>query len=575
MGRLGKRKLASLFLVLLIAAVAAALLAGAGVGGYYAFASWRAKDLAKKARVNFENKNYRMAWLQISSAREMSPDSPEVLRVSGLIEAAIGRASALDYYDKLGRSAELTPEDLLARAEVATRFGNDRQFIEAIGALEKSGNSKGTGNLRAMRRLRSGDIDNAVAEARLAITQTDYPALKLMLARLLEQRYGLELSASRTPGSEAQVASREITGIVNSLLDTPLKSDALAFGLVQVQAPPETRAAWAEAAMSDLRADNPALLPGATAMLTSGKKNAADINKLLRLVFDAAPLDRRAAYCLWLTGAGMPKEALTLLTAQEAGESTAAFGARTEALFALNNPEAVLAACESGGNMDEDVKLSAKARAEYALGRGMQSGAKSLADAMKVAARARRLVLMLPSVDQLGAGNVADQTITELCGDPALVDYALPIARDRLSRRGKASMLAQAFDRAKTASPSSTAVQDYDRYQRLLKGESVDLSQTAAAMAANPADQNLRITHALALLRTGKPAEAVATFNDTTLFADTLPPGQFAVIAAILAASGDTANATSMARVVDVDLLGKEEYALIAPLRVPSPSQKQ
>lgn len=554
--------------------LAVAILGAGGAAGYHFFTVWRAKDLAAKARTNFENGNYRMAWLQITSARDLSPDSPEVLRVSGQIEAAIGRAAALDYYDKLGHAAELTPEDLLARAEVATRFGNDRQFSEAIDALEKSGNTKASGNLRTMRRLRSGDIDNAIAEARRAITQTDDPTLKLTLARLLVQRYGMELSPGRQPGSEAQVASREITGIVNSLLDTPQKSEALAFGLGQVQASPEIRAAWAEAAMSDLRANNPALLPGATAMLKSGRKNATEINQLLRPIFDAAPLDRRAAYCLWLTAAGMPKEALTLLTAQEAGESTVAFGARTEALFALNNLEAVLAACESGGNVDEDLKLVAKARAEYGLGRGMQSGAKSLSDAMKASARARRLVLLLPTAGQLGAGNVADQTVVELCGDPSLVDYILPIARDRLSRRGKASMLAQAFDRAKAASPSSMAVQDYDRYLRLLSGEPVDLSKTEAAVSAKPAEQNLRITHALALLRAGKPAEAVATFNDTTLFAETLPPGQFAVIAAILAASGDTARASAMARAIDTDLLTKEEYALIAPLRISTPPQK-
>ena len=47
------------------------------------------------------------------------------------------------------------------------------------------------------------------------------------------------------------------------------------------------------------------------------------LSQQLRLAFDAAPPERRAAYAMWLVGAGMPNEALTLITAPEAGESTA------------------------------------------------------------------------------------------------------------------------------------------------------------------------------------------------------------------------------------------------------------
>ncbi len=569
MGKSRRRRRELIKRTLAIAAIGAIILAAAGAAGYHFFTSWRARDLAAKARANFEQGNHRMAWLQIGSAREMAPSEPEVLRVSAQVETAVGRPEALSYYEKLARTADLTPDDLENRAEAAARFGDDRHFDEAVGALEKSGNARGAGNLRAMRKLRSGDIDKAITEARLAVSRTDDPALKLKLAQLLQARHGPELARRSQPGNQARVAAREITGIVNSLLDTPQKDAALAFALSQVNAPPEMKASWADAAMADLRADNPAVLPAATWKLASGKMNSDDINRLLRPVFDSAPLDRRAAYCLWLTGAGMPGEALSLLTAREAGESTAAFGAFTEALFATGNCEGVIAAAGAGGNVDEDVKLAARARAEYALGRGARSGAKSLADAMRGAARARRLALLLPTADKLGAPDVADETIVEMCADPAIVEHVFPVARDRLSRRGRTSMLAQAFERARAASPSGTAVQDYDRYLRLLKGEPVDPAVTAAAVAANPADQSLRITHALGKLRTGKPAEALAVFDDTTLFADQLPPGQLAVIAAILAANGDTARARAAAGNINLDSLTNEEYALIAPLRMP------
>jgi hypothetical protein len=83
-----------------------------GAVGYQFFTGWRARDLAGKAKENFEKANYRMAWLQINSAKDLRGNEPEVLRVMGMIEAAIGNASALDSYEKLAQKTELTPEDL-------------------------------------------------------------------------------------------------------------------------------------------------------------------------------------------------------------------------------------------------------------------------------------------------------------------------------------------------------------------------------------------------------------------------------------------------------------------------------
>ncbi|MGA1128682.1 MAG: hypothetical protein ACO3XN_01280, partial [Chthoniobacterales bacterium] len=281
---------------------------------------------------------------------------------------------------------------------------------------------------------------------------------------------------------------------------------------------------------------------------------------------------RRAAYALWLTGTGLPKEALTLITAQEAGESTAAFGARTEALFAIGNLDGVLAAVEAGGNVDADIRSAAKARAEYARGRGPQGGAAALREAMDAAAKSRRLELILPTGDALGANNVVDEKIAELCGDPAVADYVFRVARDRFSRSGRSSLLAAALERAQGASPESAAVQDYVRYVALTGVEEVPLEETAAACEAEPSNVTFRITHALNLLANNRPGEAFAIFDDITVFADRLPPGQLAVIAAVLAGGGDIGRARMAASAVDTALLSPGEYALILPLRAGVPA---
>lgn len=542
-----------------------------GAVGYYFFTGWRARDLAAKAKKNFEQANYRMAWLQINSARELRGNDPDVLRTAGFIEGAMGRASALDHYTKLSDKVNLTPEDLHARAEIAVRFGTDEQFDGAVDALEASGQLAEAGQLRTARRLRQGDLDRAIAEARRAAASSDDGGAKLLLAQLLVQRYRPEFGEAKHPSAEALAGSAEVVGLIDALLETPQRHEALAFALGGVNTAPANRQRWAAAAMERIEPDNLALLPAAMVLVQSGQKTPQQIHAQLRPVFDAAPLARRAAYAMWLTGAGLAKESLTLITAQEAGESTAAFGARTEALFRLENLEAVLAAVEAGGNVDDDVRLTAKARAEYARGRGAQGGAAALREAMEAAAKSRRLELILPSGDALGASTVVDEKIAELCGNPAVADYVFRVARDRFSRSGRLSLLATSLERAQAAVPQGIAVQDHLRYVRLLEGGEVSLEETAAASAAEPANASFRITHALNLLKNNRGAEALQAFDTITVFADRLPPGQLAVVAAVLSAAGDAPRAQGAAALLDPDLLLPGEYALILPLRTAAP----
>ena len=556
---------------LAILAVALVILGALGAVGYHFFTGWRARDLAAKAKDNFEKANYRMAWLQINSAKELRPEEPDVLRVLGQVEGAMGRATALDYYEKLSQKTDLTADDLQARAEIATRFGNEEQFAEGIDALEKAGKAKEAGELRTARKLRQGDIDRAIAEARAAAAIADDPAQQLTLARLLLQRYRPEFGPGMTPSAGAVAGSAEVVEIIDSLLDTPLRKDALALALNDVKSSPANRQRWAAAAMEKVDIDNPALLSAAAVLVRSGQKTPQEIHGQLRPLFDAAPLERRAAYALWLTGAKMPKEALTLITAQEAGESTAAFGARTEALFAMENLDGVLAAVDAGGNVDADVRLTAKARAEYARGRGPQGGAAALREAMDAAAKSSRLEFIIPSGDALGASNVVDEKLAELCGDPAVADYVFRVARDRFSRSGRPSLLAASLERARAASPQSAAVQDYVRYLALTGDGEVSLEETAAACTAEPSNVTFRITHALNLLENNQPAEAFKIFDDITVFADRLPPGQLAIIAAVLAGGGDGDRARAAANILDPALLSPGEYTLVLPLRAVAP----
>lgn len=307
-------------LLRLLAISAAALVALVIVGavGFYFFQGWRARDLAAKSLQNLEQANYRAAWLQMNSARNLRADDPAVLRAAAIVQSRFGMTSAMESWDRYAEMRELSDEDLVERGRAAAALGNEEQFKRAADGLDAAGDAASAGRLRTVRNLARGNLDRAIEEARRSVAATDDAALKLDLARLMLRRYVDQLAMA--PQSEdSQRTAGEMFAIVDSLQGTEKGDEALAFGLTFLLPGPEGQERWANLAMKSADAANPALLPAATVMVDLGKATPAELHAQLRPIFDAAPLDRRAAFVAWLTRQGMPREALTLITAQEAG----------------------------------------------------------------------------------------------------------------------------------------------------------------------------------------------------------------------------------------------------------------
>ena len=563
-----RQRQAMIVRLLLILAIGLPLLGVGGVAGYYFFAGWRARDLAGKAKVNLEEGNLRMAWLQISSAKDLRPEDQEVLRTAALIDARFGRAEALENLEKLGEKAQLTPEDLEARAEAAMRHGTDEQFEMAVSALAAAGKTVEAGKMRAGRHMRSGDLDSAIAETRKTVAESGDAETKLLLAQLLVQRYGPEFGEGRNPSGEALAARLEIPKLIDEAAAGAPGDEAYAFGFSTPLFVPEDRLRWAKVVMVAPRVESPALLQAAAFLVESGNTPSAEVHTKLRPLFDSAPLEQRALFAQWLAGAGLPKEALTLLSAQEAKQSTTAFSARAEAMLRLGNAEGVISEADSSGSASKDIVSLLKARAYYLRGLDPKGGASALREAMDAAAKTGRLDLVLAAGDALEATRVVDEKLVELCSESTVADYAFAMALDRFPARGQPAMMSSATERARRAAPESPRVQDYVRYDDIINDREVDLEKTASAMTESPGNVSVRVTHALNLLKHGLPTEAMAAFDEITVFASRLTPGQQAVLAAALSANGDDERALFVSRALDPNLLQPGEYKLIAPLRV-------
>jgi hypothetical protein len=82
---------------------------------------------------------------------------------------------------------------------------------------------------------------------------------------------------------------------------------------------------------------------------------------------------------------------------------------------------------------------------------------------------------------------------------------------------------------------------------------------------AEPSDLPARLTHGLLLLREGRAAEALATFDDIDVYVGRLPAGDQAIVYAIQAANGQDFEANALLAAIDRTRLTEAEAALLNP----------
>ena len=542
------------------------LLVVLAASGWYFFTGWRARDLASKARQSFEKGNYRMAWLQLKSARDLRAGDPEVLRTGALLEAKFGRPEALATLQELESKGPLREEDLQEKARMAMRFGSEEEFEQSVQKLEAMGAGDDAVPLRTTRAVLRGDLDRAIAEARRAVKNSANPAAKLELARLLGKRHGHMLRNYGRPAAEDIPALQEIVQIIESLQSSELAEPALALGLGAMATDEQTKKRWAEAGMENVNPANPALLPSAEYLVRSGAVTVAEMQPRLRPLYDTAPLNQRADFSLWLSRQGLPKEALTLITAQEAADDLSAFLARTDALARLSNWQGVLETTETAEKVPDSMRQLTRVWAVLNSGDpvAMRSALeRAVESAVQAAARERQLRPMLDSLDSLGAGAAANTQLERLCANPEVADAAFTLLRERIGRTGGTTALESAYALALQAAPGAPSVIDHGRYLELFRGLRVEPSDAAAAITAQPSEIPPRVTHALLMLRRNDPAAAKATFDDVTVFYDEMLPSQQVVVAAYTAGTGDATMARLMRGIIDTNVLTPGELAVL------------
>ena len=536
-----------------------------GAVGFYLFTGWRARDLTAKALASAEAGSWQFARRQIAAAASLRPGHPAVQRANAVIESRLGNPEAVAMWEEIGEGTALTGYEIDARAEVMTLRGDDAQFALAVAALEAQGEAGRAAELRSRRSLRRGDMAQAITQARAAAASSEEPTLRLRLLQLLAARHGVLLTERSQAGLDLAAAA-EMIALIDGLAGTPLGGEALAIGLQAPYFPAGKKSEWAAAAWSQPTDTNPALLPAAEFLAVSGAESREALYEKLQPVYAGALPPQRAALARWMLGRGMNEQVLVAVSIADAAQDEALFRQRASALAGLGRWEEAIQLAEAPeSKASESSRLMVKSLATGKLGR--QGEADELARAaLRISVDEGLVGWTIELAERQGLQALADEAIIDMCGNAASADGAFGLARDRFGRRGQFATLDQAYAAARQAAPSATSVRDYALYLELLAGAVVDPSVTAGVVAAHPNDVGARFNHALALLKAGRPGEALAVFDDLDVMVDKLPPGLRAVSAAVLHAAGDP-NALVVVRGIDPELLSPGEYALIAPLR--------
>jgi hypothetical protein len=532
-----------------------------GGAGLYFFTGWRAGDLAGKARDNARDGNLAMARLQIMSANNLRPDSSAVQRALVYVQSRFNDPASLGQWEELAaEGTALSAEEIEEWARVAASTGTEEQFGRAMDALEAGGDAAKVAAIRASRSLRRGNLADSIAQTRKAAS--DDPAVKLELLGLLLRRHAPMLT-SGTPNPDDVQGGEEIIALVDGLQGTPQGNQAIALALGAFPQPPTKARAWALAALKDSSVNNPALLPAAQWIVATGEGTVQDYAVKLSAAFAGAAPAKQAALAAWLNRQGLHEQALTLITPKKAAQDADAYIARAETLAAMGSWEELSKLAATACNAPPSVQLATKALAAHHLGKSGEAQ-KALADALRAGAGDGGFGYALAAAEETRQRGVADQVIVESCADPQMAANMFRLARERFGRRGQFASLADAYAAAAKAAPDAPSVQDYRRRTDLLAGKPVPPEETAAAIAASPADQPARFTHALALLKADRAADALGVFHDVDIFVDQLPPGDKAVVIALYRANGIDRTADAVSSNLDTAALEPGEYALIA-----------
>jgi tetratricopeptide (TPR) repeat protein len=549
-----------------LAALMAAGLVVAGVFfsvSLFFYAKWKARQvrvlttLAEGYHSQSRPMEARMGW---ETALRLNPNDPRALvGLARWHEAAGESFEALHSWQRAAESGGMSPGEAADYLQTALRQGEGEISLRLANSLVAGGDRAIPHLVRSELHHSKGEFESAEKELRLAVERDSTPRSGMLLARRL-------LRSGR-----AGPAEREALDLLRSFSqrDDQAGLDALRELLGSGRIAPEETALLLRQLRSHSQADGTCHLLADFHELRIRPENREAILQAASDRLAKSSAQDRAAALPWMLQVAGPAFAMPLLTLGEAASDHSVFPLWLQAHALGARWDVVLQACESPGvPLPVHMRHLYRGRALSKLGRAAESRA-AYDEAQSPEARTPEAVADIPAYFLLaGEEALFAEAFQDALKSGAPVEPLFQKIVTTTRQFGDARRLREIYRMAEKHSPlaGNPSLQNDAAHLDLLLGETIDREFTGRRLEENPKDFAMRTTHALALLQSGKPGDALTVLSsgETETRLSTLPPSHQAVVAAVLAAAGKIKEAQGIAAALSPAALLVQERELLA-----------
>jgi tetratricopeptide (TPR) repeat protein len=508
------------------------------------------------------------ARMGLQAALRLDPKNGEALRLMARLRLAQGaNAEALDKMRQLSESGQLSLSDLTAYATLAAREGDSALADRLVESAARGGNTVLRHLLRAQVNEAKNDPAGVEKELREAVAIDESGEAGMILARFLVAR---RLNPQTAP--EILEILKKTSGRKDSM-----GMEALAMGLSAGLVPPQEWEAWITALREHPSVDAPRLLLADVAEIRLRPATKTEVVRRMADRLHGKPLGERSEGMAMAMRMGEPEIASGLLEPAEASGNAQLFAMWLDALSFQNRwPEILEALNREGQPLPETLKGLYTGRALVAMGK-KEEGQRAYGKALEGAFQKREeFITAVAYLGRAGEDFIFEQGLRKALEDSKGRAEVLRAVVPAVAGRRDAAQTRRVYEIAASmpgAGEDLVLINDMD-YLSLVLGQPVDVQILAERSRANPRDFSLRVTHALALLRSGKAKQALQELEncEPDVHVATLPPQQKAVVAAALALSGRDNEAKGTLMTIPPMSLSKQEADFLMACLKPSPT---
>ncbi len=518
----------------------------------------QSRELARLGAEYMAKGDRESARMSAQTSLRLQPKNADALRILAQILGSEGRTGeALEVYQKLGETGQATMPEFKTYAVTASKAGYTSIADWIGGWVAQQGEPDFPHLMRATTLESEGRIPEAKAEYRLALQAVRNDRTKRAMARFL-------LANSDLGESDAQVFEL-LEGITKNNGDAG--HEALLVGLLSGVVPAGNRPEW----LNRLRAHpfaNEQSFAVADAIEVEADPAAKPrlVAEMIQRVYGKS-LEDRLLTGRWLLRHGEAAQVEKILPLDQAQSRADAFVLWIEARAAAGDWQAVLHAVDSNPQaFPPGMRLLLRGQALKKIGRPGEARSDYLRAISECGGNPSLLIPALAFLQSDGEGEIFRQYSQPLLANEATALTTIQQLAPALQQRGDAQAVRDFLQFAADAGPLATysALQNEMAYLDLVLGKPVPLATLEERARNFSDDPAFHFTLALAQLRQGRKAEALATAGAQKLRARDLAPQHQLILACILAANGQTEKATRIRQILQIAPLTRQERELLA-----------